>query len=82
MKFAAFTNDSIWSVEATADEARTEGLATMDDLEVSDDERAELKVAPISDELAAALTKAEETGGDVMFDLVDGVLVVDHDAAA
>lgn len=82
MKYAAYTSDSIWSVEATEEEARTEGLATMDDLEISEAEHAELKVAPISDELAAALAAAEETGGDVLFDLVDGTLVVDHDAEA
>jgi hypothetical protein len=82
MKFAAYTNDSIWSVEATAEEARTEGLATMDDMEAPESERAEIKVAPISDELAAALAEAEETGGDVLFDLVDGTLVVDHDEEA
>jgi hypothetical protein len=40
MKFAAYTNDSIWAVGATADEAG---------------------------------------GTEVMFDLVNGTLVVDHD---
>jgi hypothetical protein len=82
MKYAAYTNDSIWSVEPTPEEARTEGLATMQDLDVSAEEQAALKIAPISDELAAALASAEEDGEAVLFDLVDGMLVVDHDAEA
>jgi len=82
MKYAAYTDDSIWSVEATAEEAKAEGLATMQDLDVPADEVGALKVAPISDELAEALAAAEATGGDVMFDLVNGTLVVDHDEAA
>lgn len=82
MKYAAYTDDSIWSVEATAEEAKAEGLATMQDLDVPADEVAGLKVAPISDELAVALAEAEASGGDVMFDLVNGTLVVDHDEAA
>ena len=48
MKFAAYTDDSIWGVGATAEEARAEGLATMQDVEASEDEVAELKVAPVS----------------------------------
>lgn len=82
MKYAAYTNDSIWSIEPTAEEARAEGIATMQDLDVSADEQASLKVAPVSDELASALAAAEENGGTVLFDLVDGTLVVDHDAEA
>lgn len=79
MKFAAYTNDSIWAVGATADEARAEGEATMIDLEASEDERQEMLVAPLSAELEAALAAAENGGPEVMFDLVDGTLVVDHD---
>lgn len=82
MKYAAYTNDSIWSVEPSVEEARQEGLATMQDLEVAAEEQAVLKIAPISDELAAALALAEENGDTVLFDLVDGTLVVDHDAEA
>lgn len=82
MKYAAYTDDTIWSVEATAEEARTEGLAMMEDLEASEEERAEMKVAPCSDELAAALAAAEQSGTEVMFDLVGGQLVVDHDEDA
>lgn len=80
MKYAAYTNDSIWSVEPTIEEARAEGLATMQDLDVPQEEQAALQIAPISDELAEALAAAEETGEAVMFDLVDGTLVIDHDA--
>lgn len=82
MKYAAYTNDSIWSVESSVEEARTEGLATMQDLDVPADEQATLKVAPISDELASALASAESNGDTVLFDIVDGTLVVDHDAEA
>ena len=82
MKFAAYTDDSIWGVGATAEEARAEGLATMQDVEASEEEVAEMKVAPVSDELVAALAAAEDTGGDVMFDLVGGTLFVDHDEDA
>ena len=82
MKFAAYTDDSIWGVGATAEEARAEGLATMQDVEASEEEVAEMKIAPVSDELVAALAAAEDTGGDVMFDFVGGTLVVDHDEEA
>lgn len=79
MKYAAYTNDSIWAVGATAEEARAEGEATMIDLEAGEDERAEMAVAPISAELETALAAAETGGPEVLFDLVNGVLVVDHD---
>lgn len=78
MKYAAYTNDSIWSVEPSPETAREEGLATMQDLDVSAEEQAAVQVAPISDELAEALAAAEETGEAVTFDMVDGILVVDH----
>jgi hypothetical protein len=80
MKFAAYTDDSIWGVGATAEEARAEGEATMIDLEAGEDERSDMAVAPISAELEAALAAAEQGGPEVMFDLVNGVLVVDHDS--
>lgn len=79
MKFAAYTNESIWAVAATAEEARAEGEATMIDLEAGEEDRAEMEVAPISAELVAALAAAETGGPEVLFDLVDGTLVVDHD---
>lgn len=78
MKYAAYTNDSIWSVEPSPETAREEGLATMQDLDVSAEEQSAIQVAPISDELAEALAAAEETGEPVTFDMVDGLLVVDH----
>ncbi len=82
MKFAAYTDDSIWSIEATAEEARVEGLTTMEDLDISDEDVALMKVAPISDELAAAIETADQTGQDVMFDLVNGTLVIDTEVEA
>lgn len=78
MKYAAYSNDSIWSVEPTPEAAREEGLATMQDLDVSAEEQAAIQIAPVSDELAEALAAAEETGEAVTFDMVDGILVVDH----
>jgi len=74
MKFASYTEDTIWSVEDTQEEARTEGLATMNDLEVADDLRATLKIAPIADALVQALAEVEDTGEEVLFDLIDGTL--------
>ena len=73
MKFAAYTEDSIWSVEDTEEEARSEGEATMLEIDASADV-ATLKVAPIDEDLVAALEEAEESGAEVLFDLVDGEL--------
>jgi hypothetical protein len=73
MKFAAFTNETIWSVEGTEAEARTEGEATMREMG-ADGRSAELKIAPIDDDLVAALEVAEADGTDVLFDLIDGEL--------
>lgn len=73
MKFAAYTEDTIWSVEATEAEARTEGEATMSEMGASG-RVAELKVAPIDEDLVEALEAAEADGSEVMFDLVDGEL--------
>lgn len=74
MKYAAYTDDTIWSIEATAETARSEGEATIKESgeTVAADS---LKVAPIDDDLVAALDKAEATGADVLFDLIDGELV-------
>jgi hypothetical protein len=73
MKFAAYTYETIWSVEGTEAEARTEGEATM--REMGEEGRlAELKTAPIDEDLVAALETAEAAGSDVLFDLVDGEL--------
>ena len=79
MHFGAYTNDSIWAVGDNADAARAEGEETMIELEASEEEREEMAVAPISAELEAALAAAESGGTEVMFDLVNGTLVVDHD---
>lgn len=73
MKFAAYTDDTIWSVEATEAEARTEGEATMAEMGASA-RLSELKIAPIDDDLVEALEAAEGNGTEVMFDLIDGEL--------
>ncbi len=73
MKFAAYTDETIWSVEGTEAEARTEGEATMREMG-SEGRLGELKVAPIDEDLVAALETAEANGGDVLFDLIDGEL--------
>ena len=73
MKFAAYTHETIWSVEATEAEARTEAEATMRDMG-EEGRIGELKLAPIDDALVEALTEAEANGTDVLFDLVDGEL--------
>jgi hypothetical protein len=73
MKYAAYTDDTIWSVEVSEAEARTEGEATMREMG-ADGRIGELKIAPIDDDLVAALETAEGTGQDVLFDLIDGEL--------
>lgn len=73
MKFAAYTEDTIWSVESTEAEARTEGEATMNEMGASA-RVSELKIAPIDEDLVEALEAAEADGSEVMFDLVDGEL--------
>ncbi len=73
MKFAAYTDETIWSVESTEAEARMEGEATMREMG-AEGRVAELKTAPIDEDLAAALEAAEANGSDVLFDLIDGEL--------
>lgn len=73
MKFAAYTDETIWSVEATEAEARSEGEATMREMG-AEGRLAELKLAPIDEDLVAALEAAQSAGSDVLFDLVDGEL--------
>ena len=73
MKFAAYTDETIWSVEGTEAEARSEGEATMREMG-AEGRFAELKTAPIDEDLVAALETAEASGGDVLFDLIDGEL--------
>jgi hypothetical protein len=73
MKFAAYTEETIWAVEDSEAAARTEGEATMRETEASADV-AMLKIAPIDDGLVEALANAETSGGEVLFDLIDGEL--------
>ncbi len=73
MKFAAYTDETIWSVEASEADARSEGEATMREMG-SEGRIGELKVAPVDDDLVAALEAAEADGSDVLFDLIDGEL--------
>jgi hypothetical protein len=73
MKFAAYTEETIWAIEDDKAAARTEGEATMQEMGASAELPA-LKVAPIDDDLVEALAKAETSGGDVLFDLIDGEL--------
>jgi hypothetical protein len=73
MKFAAYTEETIWAIEDTEEAARSEGEATIQEMGASADAAA-LKVAPIDDELVEALAHAETTGEDVLFDLIDGEL--------
>ena len=72
MKFAAYTEETIWAVENDEATAKTEGEATMRENGASD--VAALKIAPIDENLVEALAKAEASGGDVLFDLIDGEL--------
>ena len=53
-------------------EGEGEGEEAMAENGVSD--TASLKVAPIDENLVEALANAEENGGDVLFDLIDGEL--------
>lgn len=71
--FAAYTDDTIWSVEETEDEARIEGEEMMRELG-AEGRIGELKIAEIDDDLVDALEEAEETGEEILFDLIDGVL--------
>jgi len=73
MKFAAYTEETIWAVEDSEAAARAEGEATMRETAASADVAA-LKVAPIDDDLVEALAKAEAADGEVLFDLIDGEL--------
>ncbi len=72
MKFAAYTEETIWAVADDEETARSDGEENMIENGVTD--TAELKVAPIDDNLVEVLAKAEETGEDVLFDLIDGEL--------
>lgn len=73
MKFAGFTEDTIWSVEDTDAAARSEGEATMTEMGAGA-RIGELRIAPIDDALIEALAAADETGTEVLFELIDGEL--------
>ena len=72
MKFAAYTEETIWAVADTEEEARSEGAATMRDND-AEDQLPAMKVAPIDDDLVEALEENED-GNEVLFDLIDGEL--------
>ncbi len=74
MKYAAFTEETIWAIEDSEAAAKSEAEATIRESGGEADLTA-LKVAPIDDDLVEALAKAEAGGGDVLFDLIDGELV-------
>ena len=76
MKFAAYTDEGIFGIGTTEAEARTAGVAEMETLEASAEELAQIKIAPISDDLVAALSALDDGGPEVNFDLENGVLVV------
>jgi len=73
MKYAAFTEETIWAIEDTEAAARSEGEATIKEAG-NEADLAGLKVAPIDEELVEALSKAETSGEEVLFDLIDGEL--------
>jgi hypothetical protein len=73
MKFAAYTEETIWAIEDSEAAARSEGEATMRENDAAG-QIAALKVAPIDEGLVEALAKAEAAGGEVLFDLIDGEL--------
>jgi hypothetical protein len=72
MKFAAYTEETIWAIEDDEAAAKTEGEASMRENGASD--LSAIKVAPIDDNLVEALAQAEASGDDVLFDLIDGEL--------
>ncbi len=76
MKFAAYTDEGIFGIGATEAEARTAGVAEMETLEASPEELAQIKIAPISDDLVTALGAMDEGGPEVNFDVENGVLVL------
>jgi hypothetical protein len=72
MKFAAYTEETIWAIADSEEEARSEGEATMRD-NGAESQLPAMKIAPIDEDLVEALEEAEE-GTDVLFDLIDGEL--------
>ena len=76
MKFAAYTDEGIFGIGATEEEARTLGVAEMESLEASPEELAQIKIVPIKDDLVAALSAMDDGGPEVKFDVENGVLVM------
>jgi hypothetical protein len=74
MKFAAYTEDSIWAIADTEAEARAEGEAAIKESEEDAEALGALKTAPIDEDLVEAIAEAETTGEEVLFDLIDGEL--------
>ncbi len=74
MKFAAFTEETIWGTGDTEAEARTDGEAAIRETDGPLDQIALLRVAPIDEDLVAALAEAEASGANVLFELIDGEL--------
>jgi hypothetical protein len=79
MKVAAYNEDGIWGVGASADEALRIGRTTLQESEATEAEIASLQTAQITDDLVAAIAVMESGGADVGFDLEDGILVVSND---
>jgi hypothetical protein len=80
MQYAAYNEEGIWGVAASAADARAAGEKTLREAEATDAEIASLATAPVTDELVAAIAAMESGGPDVAFDLEDGVLVVSSGA--
>lgn len=74
MKYAAYTEETIWGTGDSEAEARADGEAAIRETDSPLDQIAALKVAPIDEELAEALLEAEASGKEVLFDLIDGEL--------
>lgn len=72
MKYAGYTEETIWAVADDEETAREEAEENMAANGVTD--TSALKIAPIDDNLVEALTEAEESGAEVLFDLIDGEL--------
>ena len=72
VKFAAYTDETIWSVEDSEADARAEGEATMREMG-SEGRIGELK-SPRSMTIWWRRLKRQRQRSDVLFDLIDGEL--------
>lgn len=73
MKYAAYTEETIWAIGDSEAEARAEGESAMQENDVAD-QIGTLRIAPINEDLVDALEEAEETEQEVLFELIDGEL--------